>query len=84
MTQPQTPLLLIAGQVVPPYLAKRLIAGYADACVDQNGSDYKLFTPPRDPNATPQPAGIVRRVTPTGDMTADAKDAPPGALGTVA
>jgi hypothetical protein len=56
MTPPTPPpLLLIAGQVVPPYLAARLVAGYQNACVDQNGSPFQLFTPP--PLLPPAPAG---------------------------
>jgi hypothetical protein len=82
VSQP-APLLTIAGQVVPPHLAARMIDGYANSCIDQNGSPYKLFTPP-PPTTPPEPARVVRRVAPTGDFVADASDARPGSMGTVA
>lgn len=49
-TPTPTPLLLVAGQVVPPYLAGRLTAGARDATIDQNGSDFTLFEAPPDPD----------------------------------
>jgi hypothetical protein len=62
------PLLLIAGQVCPPYLAARLVAGALDATMDQNGSGYRLFTPPSQavtdshglPATTVEAARVVR------------------------
>jgi hypothetical protein len=42
-----------------------LVAGYVNACVDQNGGGYKLFTPPPDdtsPTAL-EPARIVRHAS---------------------
>jgi hypothetical protein len=80
-----TPLLMIAGQVCPPHLAARVIAGCWTATMDQNGSGYRLFAPPLPAGAIVEPARIsIRRVPPTGDMTADSSDALPGSLGTVA
>jgi hypothetical protein len=58
-----TPLLMIAGQVVHPYLASRLVAGYVNAVIDQNGSAFKVFDPPpaaSSPTTTLEPARIVR------------------------